>query len=34
MLAEVLAIGPKQFQAFMEQRRMELPLFLKRALTG
>lgn len=32
MLAAALGIGPKAFEAFIKQRRKELPVFLKRGL--
>ena len=32
MLAAVLGLGPKRFEVFIEQRRKELPAFLKRGL--
>ena len=32
ILSEVLGFGPREFRTFMEQRRQELPMFLKRAL--
>lgn len=32
MIAAVMGIGPKGFEAFIDQRRKELPQFLKRAL--
>jgi AcrR family transcriptional regulator len=32
MIGEVLGLGPSQVRGFMEQRRRELPAFLKRAL--
>jgi hypothetical protein len=32
MIAAGLGIGPKGFDAFIEQRRKELPAFLKRGL--
>jgi TetR/AcrR family transcriptional regulator len=31
MIAEILGLGPKAFEGFMEQRRIELPAFLKSA---
>ena len=32
ILAAVLGVGPKRFEVFIEQRRKELPAFLKRGL--
>jgi AcrR family transcriptional regulator len=32
MIGELLGLGPKAFEGFMEQRRADLPAFLKRAI--